>query len=115
MNYSEFKQLIRNLLVGTKFRRNCLPEAHLCVQVPLIYTVYALVSFRQFKTLAEGSNEAAKHDDWYELPEGYTLKTFDDIAASRRSRRSASWDEVEQPVGPASHGQDAEILAQMGL
>lgn len=83
--------------------------------MPLIYTVYALVSFRQFKPLAESTNEAAKQADWYELPEGYTVKTFDDIAASRRSRRSSSWDEVDQHGGPSSRGHDAEILAQMGL
>lgn len=82
--------------------------------MPLVYTVYALISFRRFKTLEEGAHEAAKTDDWYRLPDGYTLKTFDDIAAARRSRRSRSFDEVDHPP-PAVKSDEAEILKQMGL
>ena len=83
------------------------------LQIPLIYTVYALISFRQFKTLGESTNVAAKLDSWYTLPAGYTLKTFEDIA-EKRNRRSLSWDEAE--TAPANvEGSDAEILAQMGL
>jgi hypothetical protein len=85
-------------------------------QVPLMYTVYALISFRQFKTLEQGQQAGeSQHDSWYALPEGYTLKTFDEIAASRqRSRRSQSWDEGEPLPDEVQKG-DAQILQQMGL
>lgn len=84
------------------------------VQVPIVYTVYALISFRQFKTLDSITNEAAKSDSWYRLPEGYTLKTFDDITAARRqSKRAPSWDGGDLPSNV--RGSDKEILAQMGL
>jgi len=81
-----------------------------------MYTVYALISFRQFKTLGQGQQAAeSQQDSWYALPEGYTRKTFDEIAASRqRSRKSQSWDD-EEPLPEEVQKEDAQILKQMEL
>lgn len=79
-----------------------------------MYTVYALISFRRFKTLeqAKEAKEVSK-DSWYALPEGYTLKTFDEIAASNRSRRSQSWDGDTLP--DEVHEDENKVFQQMGL
>jgi hypothetical protein len=79
-----------------------------------MYTVYALVSFRKFKTLDQSQQtKDAKGDSWYALPEGYTIKTFDEIAASNRSQRSQSWDGMTLP--DEVQKEDAKILQQMGM
>lgn len=83
-----------------------------------MYTVYALISFRKFKTLQNGQQaEESQRDSWYALPEGYTQNTFDEIAASRqRSQRLSSFDEGETlPVPGDVQKEDAQILKQMGL
>lgn len=86
------------------------------LQVPLIYTVYALVSFRQFKRLEELNEPEAQTDEWYQVPDGYTVKTLDEVAEKRRSRRRASWDEgAEGAPNLEAQSSDARILAQMGL
>lgn len=79
-----------------------------------MYTVYALISFRKFKTLASSSSADGKSEAWYALPEGYTMKTFDDIAASKKGRRSESWDAADQ-IPEATSAEDAKVLKQMGL
>ena len=79
-----------------------------------MYTVYALISFRKFKIMAPSSGEDGNTDEWYALPTGYKLKTFDEISASRRSKRSQSWDSTEDIPEVASE-QDAKVLKQMGL
>lgn len=81
------------------------------LQVPLMYTVYALINFRKFKTLEGSPDPAGKSEDWYVLPAGYTLKTFDEIAATKRHRRSQSWDSADY----ATTEEDAKVLQQMGL
>ena len=86
------------------------------MQVPLMYTVYALISFRRFKTLQNGQQaEESQKDSWYALPEGYSLNTFDEIAATRqRSQRTKSFDEGET-IPEEVQKEDAQILKQMGL
>ena len=83
------------------------------MQVPLMYTVYALISFRKFKIMEPGSNEGTS-EDWYTLPEGYRLKTFDEIAATKRNRRSQSWDSADA-LPEATTEEDTKVLQQMGL
>lgn len=43
------------------------------VQVPLMLTVYMLLSFKQFKLLGEGAERLdAPEDDFFQVPTGYT-------------------------------------------
>jgi hypothetical protein len=44
--------------------------------VPLLFTIYALISFSKFKGLEAG--EAAYEPGFYELPPSYRLKTIDE-------------------------------------
>lgn len=46
-------------------------------QVPLLFTVYALISFNKFKALDAG--DAAYDDDFFELPANYRLKTIEEL------------------------------------
>jgi hypothetical protein len=50
-------------------------------QVPLLFTVYALISFSKFKAL--DAQDAAFRDDFFELPPTYRLKTIDEIQKSK--------------------------------
>ena len=79
-----------------------------------MYTVYALISFRKFKIMEASSGEDGNSEEWYALPSGYKLKTFDEISASRRSRRSQSWDSTED-IPEVATEEDAKVLKQMGL
>lgn len=43
------------------------------VQVPLLFTIYALLSFKQFKLLGDGPDCTPMPDDaFFELPPDYT-------------------------------------------
>lgn len=90
------------------------PKLFFAEQVPLMYTVYALISFRKFKAIDTNSNEDGTTEDWYTLPSGYSLKTFEEMTATKRSRKSQSWDSADAiPEGTTED--DAKVLAQMGL
>ena len=54
------------------------------LQVPLLWTAYAQVSFREFRKLDMQS--PAAHASFYQLPSQYTPRTFDEVAASRGKR-----------------------------
>lgn len=47
---------------------------HACLQVPLLFTIYALVSFRGFKVLPAQGDCAS--DAFYKAPQGYRLKAL---------------------------------------
>ena len=55
-------------------------------QVPLLWTAYAQVSFRDFMNLRPDS--AAQHEGFFEIPPSYQARTLDD-AAAKQSKKSA--------------------------
>ena len=88
------------------------------MQMPLFYTIYALVSFGQFKRLSDLGDPEAKSDAFYELPQGYERREFNDSSKRRRTRsENLSFDAAEatRTRSLEVRGSDAEILKQMGL
>lgn len=49
--------------------------------MPLLFTVYALVSFNKFKALKAG--DPSYDDAFYELPSGYRLKTMEELKKTK--------------------------------
>ena len=55
------------------------------MQVPLLFTIYALVSFREFQVMPE--DHAARSKGFFELPPSYSMRTLEE--AQRHGRQKS--------------------------
>ena len=53
-------------------------------QVPLLFTIYALVSFREFQIMAP--DHAARSKGFFELPPSYALRTLEEAQRHNRQK-----------------------------
>ncbi|GLI68183.1 hypothetical protein VaNZ11_012527 [Volvox africanus] len=82
------------------------------VQVPLILTVYMLLSFKQFRLLGNGPDcMAAPHDEFFQVPPGYTEENLEKAQSRFVSKGSATEEARTTTAGVALSRQEVETAA----
>ncbi|GIL52373.1 hypothetical protein Vafri_8261 [Volvox africanus] len=82
------------------------------VQVPLILTVYMLLSFKQFRLLGNGPDcMAAPPDEFFQIPPGYTEENLEKVQSRFVSKGSATEEARTVAAGVGVHRQGVETAA----